>query len=150
MAALHLSHLKIVALCSAATADPVLRRRRKMIAQLERQRSLALDYTYTVPRTRWVKTLDGTEQLVSMPKRVKRWWRVDPMGTYFLVLRYGNRILRLAEHGNAVEVGDWANMPPVLDTLIAAVAAGELDPALTPPVRPKRAKTKRARPKRVA
>lgn len=150
MAALHLSHLKIVALCSAATADPVLRRRRKMIAQLERQRSLALDYTYTVPRTRWVKTLDGTEQLVSMPKRVKRWWRVDPMGTYFLVLRYGNRILRLAEHGNAVEVGDWANMVPVLDTLITAVAAGELDHALTPPQRKPKTKTRRARLKRVA
>lgn len=150
MAALHLSDLKIVALRSAATADPVQRRRRKMIAQLERQRSLALDHDHTVPRRRWVKAVDGTAQLISAPKRVKRWWRVDPMGAYFLVLRYGNRILRLAERGNAVEVGDWANMVPVLDTLITAVAAGELDHALTPPVRPQKAKTKRARPKRVA
>lgn len=135
MAALRLSDLKIVALRSAATADPVLRRRRKLIAQLERQRSLALDHTFTVPPTRRVKALDGTAQLITAPKRVKRWWRVDPTGTYFLVLRYGNRILRLAERGNAVEVGDWANMVPVLDTLIAATAVGELDHALTPPVR---------------
>lgn len=150
MAALRLSDLKIVALRSAATADPVLRRRRKMIAQLERQRSLALDHSYTVPRRSWAKALDGTARLISMPKRVKRWWRVDPTGTYFLVLRYGNRILRLAEYGNTVEVGDWANMVPVLDILIAAVAAGELDQALTPTVRPKQAKTRRARSKRVA
>lgn len=150
MAALRLSDLMIVALRSAATADPVQRRRKKLIVQLERQRSLALDYTYTVPRSRWVKTVDGTAQLVSMPKRIKRWWRVDPMGTYFLVLRYGNRILRLAERGNAVEVGDWGNIVPVLDTLIAATAIGELDHALTPPVRPQKAKTRRARLKRVA
>ncbi len=150
MAALRLSNLKIVVLRSAATADPVQRRRKKMITQLERQRSLALDHDYTLPGRRWVKALDGTAQLITAPKRVKRWWRVDPMGSYFLVLRYGNRILRLAEHGNAVEVGDWGNMVPVLDTLITAVAAGELDHALTPPVRPKRAKTGHARPKRVA
>jgi hypothetical protein len=150
MAALRLSDLKIVALRSAATADPVQRRRKKLIVQLERQRSLALDHDYTVPRRRWVKTVDGTAQLISVPKRVKRWWRVDPMGTYFLVLRYGNRILRLAEHANAVEVGDWGSMLPVIDTLIAATAAGELDHALTPPARPKQAKTRRARPRRVA
>lgn len=150
MAALRLSDLKIVALRSAATADPVQRRRRKMITQLERQRSLTLDHDYTVPRTRRVKTLDDAAQLVSMPKRIKRWWRVDPTGTYFLVLRYGNRILRLAEHGNAVEVGDWGNLVPVLDTLIVATVAGELDHALTPPVRPQKAKTRRARLKRVA
>ena len=65
------------------------------------------------------------------------------------MLRYGNRILRLAEHENAVEVGDWGSMVPILDTLITAVAAGELDHALTPPVRPKQAKTRRARTKRV-
>jgi hypothetical protein len=150
MAALHLGDLKIVALRSAATADPVQRRRKKMITQLEHQRSLALDHDHTVPRTRWVKAVDGTAQLINVPKRVKRWWRVDPMGTYFLVLRYGNRILRLAERGNAVEVGDWGNMLPVLDTLIAATVAGELDHALIPPVRPKQAKTRRARLKRVA
>lgn len=150
MAALRLSDLKIVALRIAATADPVQRRRKKMITQLERQRSLALDQDYTLPRRRLVKSVDGTAELISVPKRVKRWWRVDPAGTYFLVLRYGNRILRLAEHGNAVEVGDWASMVPVLDTLIAAVAAGELDQALTPPVRQQKAKTRRARLKRVA
>lgn len=150
MAALRLSDLKIVALRSAATADPVQRRRKKLITQLVRQRSLALDHSYTVPRTRRVKDTDGTAQLKTMPKRIKRWWRVDPTGTYFLVLRYGNRILRLAEHGNAVEVGDWTNMVPVLDAIIAATAAGELDHALTPPVRPKQAKTRGAGSKRVA
>lgn len=150
MAAPRLSDLKIITLRSAATADPVLRRRKRMIAQLEHQRRLALDDAYTVPRSRWVKTVDGTVQRISAPKRVKRWWRVDPTGTYFLVLRYGNRILRLLEHGNAVEVGDWANMVPVLNTVIAAVAAGELDAALTPPTRPQKTKSKRARPKRVA
>jgi hypothetical protein len=150
MAALRLSVLKIVTLRSAATADPVLRRRKRMIAQLEHQRRLALDHAYTVQCSRWVKTVDGTVQRISAPKRVKRWWRVDPTGTYFLVLRYGNRILRLSEHGNAVEVGDWANLMPVLDTIIAAVAAGELDAVLTPPPRPQKSKTNRARPKRVA
>jgi hypothetical protein len=150
MAALRLSDLKIVTLRSAATANPALRRRKRMIAQLEHQRRLVLDHAYTVPRSCWVKTVDGTLQRVSAPKRVKRWWRVDPTGTYFLVLRYGNRILRLSEHGNAVEVGDWTNMVPVLDTIIAAVAAGELDAALTLPPPPIKTKTKRARQKRVA
>ena len=82
---------------------------------------------------------------------MKDQWQVSrSTGTHFLVLRYGNRILRLAEHGNAVEVGDWANMVPVLDTLIVATAAGELDQALTPTVQTKQAKTRRARSKRVA
>lgn len=73
--------------------------------------------------------------------------------TFFYVataLESGLTILRLSAHGNAVEVGDWTNMVPVLDTIIAAVAAGELDAALTPSLRPQKTKSQRARRLRVA
>ena len=80
-----------------------------------------------VKRQKWVKQEDGGKQLVDLPKRVKRWWRVDGAGNCFLILRYGNKVISPTPDKGAIAVGDKAKLPEILDAVITATRAGELD-----------------------
>ncbi|CUI07677.1 hypothetical protein BN2497_10131 [Janthinobacterium sp. CG23_2] len=44
-----------------------------------------------------------------------------------MIVKYGSKILELAKGKSAIEVGSMSELIPTLDTLKAAVAAGELD-----------------------
>ena len=122
-----LKGLNFVAVPKQAANDPVQARRNKLITQLEQQRELAKDENYVVKRQKWVKQEDGGKQLVDLPKRVKRWWRLDGAGNCFLILRYGNKVISPMPDKGAIAVGDKAKLPEILDAVIAAVRAGELD-----------------------
>ena len=71
-----------------------------------------------------------TKQLVEAPKRVKRWWRIDGSGNCYLILRYGNKLIAPTADKGAIAVGEKAKLVTVLDAVIAAVKAGELDTAI--------------------
>ena len=45
-------------------------------------------------------------------------------------MRYGNRPLELAKGKSAIEVGELAQVPVVIDAVIEAINAGELDTML--------------------
>ena len=60
---------------------------------------------------------------------IKRWY-FDFNGTVYLEIRYGNRPLELAKGKSAVEVGEKEKLPEIIDTIIAATKAGELDDKL--------------------
>ena len=122
-----LSTLNFVALPKINARDPKHQRRRKLLTQLEQQRSLALDPNFVVPRQKWVKAENGDKQLVNSPKRVKRWWNEDADGNHFLVVRYGSRPIALAAGKDAIAVGGSDKLVEVIDTIIAATKAGELD-----------------------
>ena len=77
-----------------------------------------------------MKQEDGTKQLVDAPKRVKRWWRIDGSGNCYLILRYGNKLIAPTADKGAIAVGEKAKLVTVLDAVIAAVKAGELDAAI--------------------
>ena len=126
-----LKALNFVAVPKQAANDPVQARRNKLITQLEQQRELAKDEYYVVKRQKWVKQEDGGKQLVDLPKRVKRWWRVDGSGNCFLILRYGNKVISPMPDKGAIAVGDKAKLPEILDAVITATRAGELDAAMT-------------------
>ena len=125
-----LKSLNFVAIPKSASADPKLARRAKLITQLEQQRELAKDEGYVAKRQKWVKQEDGTKQLVDAPKRVKRWWRMDGSGNCYLILRYGNKLIAPTADKGAIAVGEKAKLVTVLDAVIAAVKAGELDSAI--------------------
>ncbi|MFM8606330.1 MAG: DUF6641 family protein [Hyphomicrobiales bacterium] len=125
-----LKSLNFVAVPKQAGNDPVQARRAKLITQLEQQRELSLDEHYVVKRQKWVKQEDGSKALVDRPKRVKRWWRTDGSGNCFLILRYGNKVLSPTPDKGAIAVGDKAKLPEVLEAVISAVRAGELDTAM--------------------
>jgi hypothetical protein len=123
--------LVIVPLPRTTVADPAIQRRAKFIKQLEQQRELAREQGFEPTKRKWVVQADGTKQLVTVPKRVKRWWRMDAQGNCFLVLRYGNRIITLTAGRTAIAVGSKNKLVQVIDTVIAATKAGEMDAVLT-------------------
>lgn len=125
-----LKTLQFVNAPKSYNSDPRLARRHKFVTQLEQQLALARDENYVVARQRWVKQADGTRQLVEAPKRVKRWWRTDAAGNCFFILRYGNKLVSIAEGKSAVAVGERANLPKVIELVIKAARDGELDGAI--------------------
>jgi hypothetical protein len=125
-----LKSLSFVAVPKSSAGDPKLARRNKFIVQLMQQRELAADEGYTVKRQKWVKQEDGSRQLVDLPKRVKRWWRMDGSGNVYLILKYGNRIVAPMPDRGAIAVGDRSKLADVLDAVITAAKAGELDTAI--------------------
>lgn len=124
-----LKSLQFVSVPKSFSNDPTLARRGKFLAQLEQQLELAKDENYVVRRQRWVKQQDGSKQLVEQPKRVKRWWRTDAAGNCFFILRYGNKLVPIADGKSAIAVGERSNLAKVIETVIAAARDGELDAA---------------------
>jgi len=125
-----LKSLQFVSVPKSFSNDPKLARRNKFIVQLEQQLALAMDENYIVRRQRWVKQADGSKQLVEQPKRVKRWWRTDAAGNCFFILRYGNKLVPIADGKSAVAVGERPNLAKVIETVISAARDGELDSAI--------------------
>ena len=125
-----LTALVFVPLPRNTVADPAVQRRAKFIKQLEQQRELARELGFEPTKRKWVVDADGTRQLVNVPKCVKRWWRMDAQGTCFLVLRYGNRVIILNAGRTAIAVGPKSKLVSVIDTVIAAAKAGEMDAML--------------------
>lgn len=111
--------------------DPIQIKRDKLITQLQQQRALAEDPNHIVTRLRWHKSDDGTRRLLERQKRVKPWWQTDLSGNTVLVLRYGAKILELEKGKPAIAIGAKTNLVKTIDAVIAAVAQGELDTAIS-------------------
>lgn len=134
-----MSHLKALKLTSAApvraTIDPVQRAREKMIATLAEQKQMAeakiagqaFAPTHMVRR----KNAEGQRVEIETLKRVRQGWFADGNGKVFFAIRYAGQPIEFAKDKNAIEVGELAKLPAVIDTLIEAVRAGELDVQLT-------------------
>ena len=118
--------------------DPVLRRRARLIERLEQQKQLVADPHYHLTEQRWVKSEDGSKQLVDRAKRIKKWWRTDVTGNVSLVVRHGARPIEIQAGKPAIAVGDKTKLPEVLDALIAAAKAGEVDDTLSAMGKPNR------------
>ncbi len=125
-----LTALVFVPLPRKTIADPVIQRRATFIKQLEQQRELARELGFEPTKRNWVVMADGSKQLVTVLNRVKRWWRMDAQGTCFLVLRYGNRVITLNAGRTAIAVGPKSKLVSVIDTVITATKAGEMDAML--------------------
>ena len=111
--------------------DPTILRRAKLLTQLQQQRALASDPMFIAVTQHWRKGEDGDQRLVERQKRVKRWWYVDPIGNCYLTINYGSRRLELDKGKSAIAVGSKDNLISTIDAVIAAVAAGELDAAIS-------------------
>lgn len=134
-----MSHLKALKLTSAvpvrASADPVVRAREKMIAALAEQRQMAeakiggqhFAPTHIVRK----KNAEGQRVEIEALKRVRQGWFSDALGKVFFGIRYAGKPIEFAKEKNAVEVGELVALPGVIDTLVEAIRAGELDAQLT-------------------
>jgi hypothetical protein len=137
----HLKSLSFTAVPKGAAVNPILMRRAKLIARLEDQRTLAKDPTVQ----RWVKAEDGTKQRVEMQKPLRPSWRADVTGAIVLTVRYGFKTIEFEKGKAGIAVPSKEKLVGVIDTLIAAVKAGELDEVLAQQGRARGVpKTKRA------
>ena len=130
-----MSHLKTLKLANAvpvrATADPVLRAREKMVAMLSEQKLMAeakitgqpFSPTHIVRR----KDAEGKRVELETLKRVRQCWFADGNGKVFFAVRYAGKPIEFAKDCNAIEAGEVAALPKIIDTLVKAVQSGELD-----------------------
>lgn len=106
-------------------------RRNKLIAHLQEQRAIAeaeaAGQQHVVMRRRWQLSPTGEKTRVEVEKRLKRWWSTQADGQLVLVVRWGSRVIEWERGKAAIVVGDRSKLVSVLDKLIAATQAGELD-----------------------
>ena len=134
-----MSHLKALKLTQAvpvlASADPVQRTREKMISALAEQKLMAeakiAGRTFAPTHIVRRKNAEGKRVEIETLKRIRQGWFTDASGKVFFAVRYAGKSIEFAKDKNAIEVGELSALPAILDTLIEAIRAGELDTQLT-------------------
>jgi hypothetical protein len=79
---------------------------------------------------RWVSNEQGSKSLASVQKRVRPWWVEDGAGKIALTVRYGSKPIEFEKGKAAILLPNKVALVSTLDTVIAAVRAGELDEIL--------------------
>ena len=97
-----------------------------VLHRLEEQKLLLNDPAYirTVQR---MAEVDGQKQAVVRTQRVKPWWKTDPSGQLVMSIKFGAKPIEFEKGKAGIVVPSKDKLPAVIDTLIAAVRAGELD-----------------------
>jgi len=125
-----LNTLSFVTFSAASNSDPVIARRRKLIAKIEEQIKLANDPSYLPMKTKWVTDAEGNQRKIDDPKRIIRWWTKSINGQINLVVRYGSKPLEFAKGKNAIELADESAVSETLIKIKEAAEKGELDPLI--------------------
>lgn len=133
-----MTHLKSLKLAKAepirAQADPIKRARDKVIDGLMEQKRAAeakLAGQHYAPTQMVTRKNEAGERIqIEARKRLRNGWFENAAGQTFFALRYAGKAIELAKDKNAIEVGELAKLPAIIDTLIQAVSAGELDAQL--------------------
>lgn len=130
-----LTALKLVS-TQKPTSVPAVQQRRDKLAkrlweQIELARAQQTGTTFAPKKFRTYKDAEtGVRKHIEVNKRVKPWWFVAENGKLALSVRFGPKVLELAKGKFAVEVASETDIVSVLETLKAAVQAGELDAAM--------------------
>ena len=125
-----LKTLNITTLPKLSNSDPAMKRRAKLLTQLEQQLALANDPMFVVTTQKWRKQDNGSKQLVEKQKRVKKWWVVDMMGKCFFTVRYGSKMIEFEKGKAAILVDGMENLPEIINAVISLVKTGGLDTQL--------------------
>jgi hypothetical protein len=110
--------------------DPVANRRAKLVSRLEEQRQLLQDPSYVRVIQRWTGKGDERRQ-VEKKQQVRPWWRADPAGKIVMCVYYGTKPMEFEKGKAAIAVPSRDKLPAIIDALIAAAKAGELDELVT-------------------
>ena len=139
-----LSSLKVIARPKIEPKPPVLGKRLKLIEKLEQQKEMAVCMTenrrFEAFRDKKVKNPETGEVTVQRRPTTVRPWYYDSDDHYYLEVKVNNKPIDLQKGKPAIDVGDKAKLPEVIDTIIKATESGELDEFLLKPALPKKAK----------
>lgn len=131
-----LSSLKLSTASPRARLTPVVRKRMKLLGQIDLQTRAAQAFLAGDPFhyevQRWVRPEGSTDkQLVTQKKAIRHCWWSNEAGQLMISLRVGNRMLELADGRPSIEVGAPDNLLPTLNALRDVIANGELDQQLS-------------------
>jgi len=131
----HLDTLNIVAKPNMRPVTAEEQKRHKLIIKLQEQLCMieAELSGKSYKRMKWVTlpNIHGEPERLQRPVRVKQWWMRDRVGNVVFAIRYGAKPILISKDKSAIQVGSTAELPAVIDTLIRAVDAGELDVQLS-------------------
>ncbi|MET4044915.1 hypothetical protein ABIC03_006644 [Bradyrhizobium sp. RT6a] len=120
-----LKSLSFTALPKAGN-DPVQMRRTKFITKLEEQKLLLGDPNHVRTVQRWTK-VNGERQPTTKQQAVRAWWKTDASGQVVMSIKFGSKPVEFEKGKAGIVVGSKEKLPAVIDALIGAVRAGELD-----------------------
>src|SRR4029077_17067647 len=106
--------------------DSVQMRRAKFVAKLEEQKQLLKNTHHVRTVQRWTK-VNGERQATTKQQAVRPWWKTDPSGQIVMSMKFGSKPIEFEKGQAGIVVGTKEKLPAVIDALIAAVRAGELD-----------------------
>jgi hypothetical protein len=66
-------------------------------------------------------------QATTKPQAVRPWWKTDPAGQVVMSIKFGAKPIEFEKGKAGIAVPSKDKLPTVIDTLISAVRAGELD-----------------------
>lgn len=131
----NLSKLTLTTTTPNQPLTPLARKRIKLLRKLDQQllaaecASEGMEHTEEVKR--WVKIEQtGEKELITQSRPVKKWWWANEHGALMLTLKDGNKIIPLDDNHKSVEVGGIEDLAGTIETVRAAVIAGELDQQL--------------------
>lgn len=126
-----LKNLKLANAAPANSLNPQQRGREKLLSYLVEQKKLvqaeAGGLIYEATRTVRRKNEAGVMITVQAPRHVRSGTFAAADGNLYFQLRYGSKPLALGKDANAVVVPSKAKLPDIIDALVAAIGAGELD-----------------------
>ena len=112
-------------------SDPLIIKRERMVSRLEDQKKLLADPNFVRKVKRWERKEGGEKVLVEKPLRTTKWWQPDQNGGYVMTVKIGSKRIEFEKGKAAIAVGSLEKLPGVIDALIKAVRAGELDAQLS-------------------
>ena len=131
----NLSSLKLVAQRRPSKVSPAVHRRNKLMGKLKDQialaRAAAEGGSFQAHRQRSIVDPEtGLRSSVAVPRRIRPWWFMADNGKTAVSVRYGATVLELSKGRFAIELADASELVATLETVSAAVDAGELDVAI--------------------
>ena len=71
--------------------------------------------------------MNGERQAVTKQQAVRPWWKTDPTGQTVMSIKFGAKPIEFEKGKAGIVVPSKDKLPTVIDTLITAVRAVELD-----------------------
>ena len=134
-----LGGLELTATKKTVVSDKATERRMNLLSSLEEQKASVaamLEGKEYFGTRQVVKTnAEGQRVKETVRKRVKKWFYTNDGESWYLEVRYGNKPLQLAQGKTAIVVGAQNNLIKVIDMVISAVRAKELDDAIAATVK---------------
>lgn len=110
----------------ARSHDPVANRRAKLVARLEEQRLLLANASYVRTVQRWTGKGEERRQ-VEKQQRMRPWWRADANGSLVMSVYYGTKPIEFERGKAGIAVASKDKLPTLIEALVGAAKAGELD-----------------------